>query len=412
MKQKIYNNKLYGCKSKKYLAKFLSYENNKEKLYIQTKELRNVDLYFYSKAKIFYESKLTGEKFNVKPSDYSSKKYREFTDAGRKHKKILKRINLYLSRIETPKYLFSKKDYCYKDNATYHKKNTKFILADIKSFFPSCSFQKVKDFFCSETGLNMIRTVKDKDGDIIRIETDVAEAISKLVTAPTKKGKKVVRTIPQGYPTSTLMSFFAYKKMFDELNNLSNEYGYKFSTYVDDITFSYKDEVIPFNEFITKVSDILTNYGHSLSRNKIKYIDIDAIKSGHTTRHFPIITGIFLKRYKAQATIKLHKKMNRLFNKINSAMVPRNSKEYMTKWENYASLVGVYNTINFIEPKSKKNRENIKKLISLNAKNFKMNISSKRIKQLKWEQKIYSAYCNGTLNEFVKKNKAKLINYK
>lgn len=412
MNQKIYDNKLYGCKSKRYLASFLSYTNEKDSLYVDISELRNVDLHFYSKCKFFYQSKLTGEKFSKRPSDYSTKKYREFSDASRKHKKILRRINLYLSRINTPKYLFSKKDYCYKDNASYHKGNTIFILGDIQSFFPNCKYKYVKDFFSKETGLNMVKKVKNSDGETLKYETDVAEIMAKLVTIPQKGKSKYDRIVPQGFPTSTLISFFSYKEMFDKIDLLAKKYDYKFSTYVDDITFSYNEEKIPYNDFINEINSILNEYGHTLNKNKIKYININKMKKITKIGYFPIITGIFLRRYKVQATPKLHKKMNRLFNKVNSAGPPRNTKQYLEKWSNYVSLVGVYNTINFIEPRTKSKRLIVKELIVKNANNFKINISIKRIKQLKWEDKLYVAYCSGTLTKFVNKYKDLLTEYK
>jgi hypothetical protein len=107
MKNSIYKNKLYACGGKKYAAKLLS--DFTRGLFVHTRELRNVDYHFGRKGKIFYESKIDGKRYLKKPEDYSPKKYREFTDACPKRKKILQRLNWYLSQVETPKYLFSKK---------------------------------------------------------------------------------------------------------------------------------------------------------------------------------------------------------------------------------------------------------------------------------------------------------------
>ena len=87
---------------KKKLAGFLS---NKE-LKVYTKEIRNPDYHFLNKKRTFYQSKLTKEIFDKKPSDYSSSKYREFSDSCDKHKKVLRQICFYLSQIKMPEYFF------------------------------------------------------------------------------------------------------------------------------------------------------------------------------------------------------------------------------------------------------------------------------------------------------------------
>lgn len=47
-----------------------------------------------------------------------------------------------------------------------------------------------------------------------------------------------------------------------------------------------------------------------------------------------------------------------------------------------------------------------------NKKNFVFHVKIQRVEQLKYERKIFDAYKNGTLTEFVNKNKDKLINYR
>ena len=66
-----------------------------------------------------------------------------------------------------------------------------------------------------------------------------------------------------------------------------------------------------------------------------------------------------------------------------------------------------------MEPSStRKNREHIKKVIDKNKKNYAFHVKVQRVEQLKYERKIFDAYKNGTLTEFINKNKKKLIDYK
>lgn len=411
MLKSIHKSKIYACTSKKYISKFLS-DNSKE-LFVKTKEIRNPDHHFLGKKKVFYESKKTGIRYEYKPSDFSLQKYREFTDASIKHKKILRRLNYYLSQIPTPKYLFSKKESDYKKNAIHHIGNTKFILLDISGFFPHCSFTYVKSFFLKETGLNMKRVIKDEEGKIIREETDVADSLARLVTVPLSVKKANERYVPQGFPTSTLISFFSYKEMFDEIYKIALENNLKFSTYVDDLTFSYIDNDVNPKKIIDNVKIILEKYGHKLSEKKIKVIDIEKVIGVNKEIILPQITGLIIRRYKVRASKDMHNKMNRLFNQLNSFGNPTNAKSYLKKWQYFVSLVGIYNTIKFIEPKAtEKRRIKIKRIINNNRKHFLFHISIKRIKQLKKEQQIYDAYRSGTLEKFVKKHRKVLIDYR
>lgn len=407
-KQSIYKNELYSCHSKKKVAEKLS--TNKLKVY--PKEIRNPDYHFLNKKRTFYQSKITKEIFDKKPSDYSPSKYREFNDSCEKHKKILQRICYFLSKIELPNYLFSKKESDYKKNALYHLGNTKFILLDIDSFYPHCRFKYVKDFFANESGLNMIKIIKDKNGNVIKLESDVANSMAQMVTTPISNSTNE-RIIPQGYPTSTIISYLSYKSMFDEINNIAKKYGCTFSTYVDDLSFSYKINDFNPDDLIAEVEDVLNKYHHSISKNKIKIIDIEKELGPNEQLILPLITGLTVKRYSVRASKKMHSKMNRLFKLFISIGEPKNEIEYMKKWECFVKLVGIFNTIEYVEPNStKKNRDKIRKVIKDNKKNYAFHINIKRIICLKYEKKIFDAYVNKTLQEFVTKNKKILIDYK
>ena len=407
-KNTVYKNRLYACHSKQKLARLLS---NKD-LKIYTKEIRNPDYHFLNKKRTFYQSKITKEIFNKKPTDYSTAKYREFSDSCTKHKKLLKQICFHLSQIKMPKYLFSKKESDYKRNALYHIGNTKFILLDINSFFPNCSFKRVKDFFAKESGMYMVKEIKDQDGKIIKHESDVADRMAKIVTVPTTTST-TKRIIPQGYPTSPIVSFLAYKEMFDKINNIAEKYNCRFSTYVDDLSFSYKDNDLNPANLINEVRTVLNNYGHSISEKKIKIIDIEKELGPNEQLILPLITGLTVKRYCVRASRKMHSKMNKLFTKFISMGEPKNEYEYIEKWKCFISLNGMFNTIEYVEPEStKKNRIHIKRIIQKNKKNFAFHVRIQRVEQLKYERKIFDAYRNGTLNEFINKNKEKLINGK
>lgn len=251
-KIKSSNSPLYNCGKKSYLAKKLS--NIRKNVIVSTKELRNVPYYFDKEDKVFYESKTTHQRFNTKPMNYSPKKYRMFNDPSKRRKIVLRKLNLFLKDIKTPDYLYSVSERDYVKNAKKHLGNSNYILMDISSFFPNCNYKRIKNWFMAKSGLGCVE--------------DVASSLVYLVTVPSKSK---YREVPQGYPTSTLICYFSYKEMFDEIYQLASKYKITFTTYVDDLTFSYTDHnKFDESKFCDDVRTIVLKYGHCINEKKLK----------------------------------------------------------------------------------------------------------------------------------------------
>lgn len=374
---------LYNRGSKKYIASLLS-----TKKHTFTKNDLNTIIYKYDEDLIvFYENKRSKKRYSKQPKDYTSKKYRRFTDVKEPRKTALKQLNKYLSELRIPNYVFAKTDGGYVKNANRHKGNTSFLLIDIASFYPNCKFKYVKNFFMSGAGFKM--------------KNDLAQRMAELVTIPSYNKK--VRIIPQGFPTSTLISFFSYRQMFAELNKLALEYRLVFSTYVDDVTFSTKDDKFDFESIIEKIDDILNRYGHS---RKIEKTQICHLDNGEC----PTITGIWIKRYKVRASSKMYRKMIYNYrwlisNTINSATT------YMESWKHFVALDGLLKTIDYIEPVTKEKRKYIRTFVNKHEKDYLKNISPhlRKLKSNYWKGKIYKAYTCSNLIDFYNANKDRLV---
>ncbi|MDD4733401.1 MAG: hypothetical protein PHU05_00900 [Bacilli bacterium] len=374
--------KLYNRGSKKYIASLLS--NAKNNIYFTKNDLNNI-IYKYDKLEVtFYENKKSKKSYNKKPKDYNCKKYRKFTDVCEPRKTALKQLNFYLSQLSIPDYVFAKTDGGFVKNGRYHRGNTNFLLIDIASFYPNCTLKYVKDFFQADGGLKMKR--------------DLAQRMAELVTTPAIDNNKI-RVIPQGFSTSTLISFFAYRKMFGELNKLAIENNLIFSTYVDDVTFSTKDENLNFEYIIIKIDEILNKYGHKIRKEKIKICSLRAGKC-------PTITGIWLKRYKVRASSKIYKKLIRNYRYLISNPII-DAKSYLNSWKKFVALDGILNTIDYIEPVTKKKRDYIRNYINKNKKNYIVAISPyvRKINSSYWKPKFYNAYLSNRLREFYDINK-------
>ena len=148
--------------------------------------------------------------------------YMEFDLAGRwieTPKPVLKRIQVriayLLGQIETPEYLHSGvKKRSYITNAAGHSADLSTIKVDLKKFFPSARSAEVFRFLTED----------------LKWAPDVAGLGTKLLT--------IHGHLPTGGNVSPLLSFWAYKPLFDEVDRLSTENNCHFSLYVDDMSLS------------------------------------------------------------------------------------------------------------------------------------------------------------------------------
>lgn len=217
---------------------------------------------------IEYDSLLHANDFinyTVSEIEKASGGFRTIYDPCRELKQVQRRIKNLLSRISIPNWVFSGcKGVCHVDNGKYHEHSVYFIQSDLHAFYDSCSRESVYRLF------------KDR----FKCSSDVSALLSDLTTLTLEDGSTV---IPTGSPCAQLVAFLAYQDMFNELHNLASNHDYKFSLYVDDLTFSSKT---PFSNpaiFKKKLLQIVKRYGHSLSLSKTAYRGADETK---------IVTGV------------------------------------------------------------------------------------------------------------------------
>jgi len=126
-----------------------------------------------------------------------------------------RKIHRYLSRIEAPDYLHSAiKGRSYITNATGHLGAGPMIKIDVKKFFPSVPQHRVMHFF----------------RDAMHCSSDVSGLLANLLC---RKGR-----LPTGGAASPIISYYAYKDMFDEIQALCKSRRLKMTCYVDDIAIS------------------------------------------------------------------------------------------------------------------------------------------------------------------------------
>jgi len=128
------------------------------------------------------------------------------------------------------------------NNAQIHVKNKIVLNIDIMDFFPSISYGKVYKVF-SKIGYDRL--------------------VSKLLTnLCTYKGY-----LPQGSPASPMLSNHVCSRLDRRLNGFAKKYGYNYSRYADDITFSGGYSLARNKNFIIK---IIQNEGFKIAFDKLR----------------------------------------------------------------------------------------------------------------------------------------------
>lgn len=212
-----------------------------------------------------------------------SGKQRALYNTDKSYKALLRRLNRLFHQLNLPGYVYGgvpKRDFL--DNAYAHHQRPYIQTVDIQNFFPSTRDSYVYGLF------------KHK----FNASPDVSKILTLLTTYPNKDSNH--RHIPQGFPTSTALSFLAYFDLFNGINELCKKQNIHFTLFVDDMTFSsYKK--IP-KSFIRHVDSIVKKHDLSLNPSKIKRYNMIQPKN---------ITGVII-----DPKTKVFKAPNKLQRKI------------------------------------------------------------------------------------------------
>lgn len=185
------------------------------------------------------------------------------TDKGRKIQepkpalqKIHGRVHQLLSRVETPGYLHSSvRGRSYITNAREHISDEPGAKLDLKKFFPSVTRHALFQFFYRR----------------MRCARDVAGLLSHLLTC---EGR-----LPTGSKASSILAFYCFKEMFDELHALAAQRGLVLTCYVDDITFTGTGA----SQCLPDAREIIASHG--MRSHKVK-----SFSQGHPR----VVTGVLV----------------------------------------------------------------------------------------------------------------------
>lgn len=174
-------------------------------------------------------------------------------------------------------------------NAYCHR-NKKFVLnLDLDNFFSSINFGRVYGFFIKDTNFCL--------------SPKIATIIAQIACYENK--------LPQGAPTSPIVSNFIAKILDIHLLKLAKKYNLTYTRYADDLTFSYNGKAFPeavafFNnerwEIGEELKSIIIKSGFSLNANKTRmhYNDSRQMVTGLVVNKKVNVKNEYYKKLRAQ----------------------------------------------------------------------------------------------------------------
>jgi len=260
------------------------------------------------------ENMIQYHKFSIPKKD--STKLRDITAPADALKKVQRRILRLLQRIERPQWLISgERGKSYVDNGRAHINSIYLLAADIKSFYDNCRRDYVYRFFTER----------------LKAVPDVAKLLTDIITYE--------GGIPTGCPTSQIIAYYAYERMFSEIAQVAERYGCIFTLYVDDMTFSSQTPFDP-KQLKREIEIVLLRYGHRLKASKVKYYGCADAK--------PITGTIVTKEHRLATPNQLQK---RIVTEFQSLKVQTNEQVLTSEAKSrYATLQGRIHAARNIEP--------------------------------------------------------------
>ncbi len=207
---------------------------------------------------VLYIQKDRYHNFSIKKAN---KEIREISAPSNELKYVQKRLNEVLQLIYKPrKFVYGFiKEKSILDNAKSHKRKKYLLNIDLKDFFPSINFGRVRGLFISKP---------------YNLPSNIATYFAQICCTD---------ILPQGAPTSPIISNMICAKLDGEISRLATKYKCTYSRFADDITISTSKNIFPKELAIINTTgksnvvlgDVLVSTvesnGFNINKNKITF---------------------------------------------------------------------------------------------------------------------------------------------
>lgn len=135
-------------------------------------------------------------------------------------------------------------------NARIHRNKRLVVNIDLKDFFPSFHFGRVRGFF--------------EKNKYFLLSREVSTIIAQLTCY---KG-----SLPQGAPTSPIITNLICQILDYKLLKIAKKYKTDYSRYADDLTFSTNDKSLlkKYDDFLLDIEKVVTKAGFKINNNKTR----------------------------------------------------------------------------------------------------------------------------------------------
>ncbi len=195
-------------------------------------------------------------------------------------------------------------------NAQPHVAADVIINFDLKNFFPSISYKRVKGLFFSfgyseaaATIFSLLCTEPDVaevelDGQTYYVaQSDTADATLRVSCRAAK------RHLPQGSPASPAITNIMCRRLDKRLSEMAEELGFVYTRYADDLTFSGSgDNLRHICNIFRRTESIVSHEGFTLNEEKTRIIRRKSSQlevTGIVVNEFPTISRKELKKFRA-----------------------------------------------------------------------------------------------------------------
>ncbi|MCD6066985.1 MAG: retron-type reverse transcriptase [Bacteroidetes bacterium] len=235
-------------------------------------------------------------------------------------------------------------------NAKEHLQNNLLINIDLKDFFPSIHYPRVKGFFKAIGYSEQVATIFA----LICTESEVDEIELDKKTYYVKSGD---RSLPQGAPTSPAITNLLCRRLDARFAGLAKKYGFVYTRYADDLSFSAPEEKKEeFKKFIGFVKKTIKAENFTLHPDKFKVLRKGARRE---------VTGIVVNQKLSVSSDKV-KKFRALLFQIEKDGIA--GKHWNGSTTLLASIKGYASFIYQVDPvKGKPMLERVNKILVANA---------------------------------------------
>ncbi|BCE03822.1 reverse transcriptase family protein [Marinicellulosiphila megalodicopiae] len=149
-------------------------------------------------------------------------------------------------------------------NAEPHVGADVVINMDLENFFPTVTYKRVKGVFCNLGYSEKISTVLA----LLCSQADNCEVVLDNQTYFRNQGE---RFLPQGAPTSPALTNILCRKLDKRMLGMSNQLGFKYTRYADDLTFSSSQKTAHnLQKLFWRVNQIIPDEGFILHPDKTR----------------------------------------------------------------------------------------------------------------------------------------------